>query len=65
MLGMDSISVNAGSGGMAKGKIGCWFCLSEWKDAKPICVRAVKIDGKRIKENIWYTLKNKKFIEVK
>jgi len=70
MMGGDSVSVDAGTDGMAKGKVGCWFCLSEWKQRNdktwyPYCVKATKIDGKKIKENTWYTLKNGKFTEVK
>jgi hypothetical protein len=71
MLGADSVSVDAGMNGKAKGKIGCWFCLSEWKyDEKlkrsvPLCVKATQIDGKKIKEDVWYMLTNGKFTEVK
>ena len=70
MLGNNSVSVNAGMEGKAKGKIGSWFCLSEWKyDSNlkrhnPVCVKAVQIDGKIIKEDTWYTLKNGEFTEV-
>jgi len=49
-----------------KGKIGSWFVLVERNnDYNIIDVMTVKIDGKKIKEDIWYTLKNGKFIEVK
>jgi len=68
--GEDSIAVSAGHDSKAKGKKGCWIALSEWKYDKkklrmvPVCVKAAKIDGKRLKENTWYRLKNKKFVEV-
>jgi hypothetical protein len=70
MTGKNSVSVDAGINGQAKGIIGCWFCLSEWKQNKeniyvPVCVKAVKVDGKKIKADTWYTLENGKFIEVK
>ena len=70
MEGNQSVSVDAGHNGMAKGKIGSWFCLSEWaKDKdniwKPVCVKAVQIDGKKIKEDVWYKLEKGKFTEVK
>jgi len=61
----------AGHNGKVKGKIGCWFALTEWKrDDKdgiwrPLCVKAAQIDGKKIKEDIWYQLKDGEFIEVK
>ena len=65
MYGNNSVSVNAGVGGKVKGKIGCWFCLTEWSNKQEIvCVKATKIDGKKIKEDTWYTLKNKEFIEI-
>ncbi len=31
---------------------------------KPICVKSKKIDGKIIKEDTYYKLENKKFVEV-
>ena len=69
MTGLHSVSVDAGHGGQAKGKKDCWFCLSEWVEIgdhrEPKCVKAVKIDGVKIKEDTWYTLKNGKFVEVK
>ena len=55
----------------AKGKKGTWLVLSEWKyseDAKtmiPLCVKVELVDGIRIKEDIWYILKNGEFSEVK
>ena len=60
----------AGNGSVAKAKKGSWITLSEWKyDEKenahiPVCVKTRKVDGKRIKENVFYTLKNGKFEEV-
>ena len=69
MTGEHSVSVDAGNNGIAKGKIGCWFCLSEWENIdniyQPVCVKSVKIDGIKIKEDVWYQLKNGKFVEVK
>ena len=59
--GMDSI---------AKGKIGSWITLSEWKYDEieksniPVCVKTEKIDGERIKEDTFYKLENGKFVEV-
>ena len=63
--GKDGVSVNAGANCSFKGKIGNWFCLAEWKEDKPICLKAGFVDGKKIKEDTWYQLKNGKFIEVK
>lgn len=70
LLGKDSVAVSAGYDCKAKGKIGCWICLSEWKKREdnswyPFCVKAVKIDGEKIKEDTWYKLKEGEFVEVK
>ncbi len=69
MLGEHSVSVDAGHNGRVKGKEGCWFCLSEWgqdKDGtwKPVCVKATKIDGEKIKADTWYKLEGGEFVEV-
>ena len=55
---------------MARGKKGSWIALAEWGTDKkglyvPVCVKAGKIDGKKLKENTWYILKDKKFRETK
>lgn len=64
MLKDNSISVSAGHNSRVKGKIGCWFALSEWQEKDncltPLCVKAFFIDGKKVKEDVWYTLKNGK-----
>ena len=62
--GNNSIGVNAGNNVIVKGKKGNWFCLSEWEDNKPLCVKAIQIDGKIIKEDTWYKLKKGEFVEV-
>ena len=61
--GKDSVGANIGIDGKAKGKRGCWITLAEYNNHKPICVKSVKIDGKKLKEDTWYKLKDKKFIE--
>ena len=61
----------AGHGSMAKGKIGSWITLSEWEYSKeekahiPVCVKTVKIDGVKIKEDTYYKLENGRFKQVK
>lgn len=65
------IVAGIGVNNKAKGKKGNWIVLAEWKyDNKknkriPICVKSVKVDGKKIKEDTWYKLENKKFTEEK
>jgi len=68
--GKHNVMANIGINGKAKGIKGNWITLAEYKQDKkynyiPVCVKSIKIDGKRIKENVWYELKNKKFAEVK
>ena len=64
--GENSVIANIGINGIAKGIKGNWITLAEYgEDYKPICVKSAKIDGKILKENIWYKLENKKFTEVK
>ncbi|MFA5152560.1 MAG: hypothetical protein WC554_08390, partial [Clostridia bacterium] len=69
ILGKNSVAVSAGYDCQIKGKIGCWIALTEWKIIGgvwiPICVKSGKIDGKKLKEDVWYKLENKKFVEVK
>ncbi len=61
----------AGHGSIAKGKIGSWITLSEWKYSDieqayiPVCVKAEKIDGVKIKADTFYKLVNGEFVEVK
>ena len=63
--GKYSISASIGRNSKIRGKKGNWITLAEYdNEGKPICVKSAKIDGKKIKEDTWYILKNKKFIEV-
>ena len=61
----------AGHGSAAKGKIGSWITLSEWEYSEkekayiPVCVKTVKIDGVKIKEDTYYKLENGRFKKVK
>ena len=60
----------AGHDSTAKGKVGSWITLSEWKYSDkegawiPICVKTRKIDGRRIKADTYYKLVDGKFVEV-
>ena len=68
--GEDAVIMCAGSRSKAKGKKGSWITLTEWvKDEEkgryvPICVKTERVDGEKIKENTYYTLKNGEFVEV-
>ena len=66
--GKYSVICCAGNNSIAKGKIGSWITLSEWKEEGeeyiPVCVKTEKIDGERIKEDTYYKLQNGEFVEV-
>ena len=65
MTGEKSVGANIGENGIAKGKIGCWITLAEYDNERnPICVKSAKIDGKKLKADTWYALKDKKFTEI-
>lgn len=69
--GLNSVIVCEGQECMAKGKIGSWITLTEWEydDKKemhiPVCVKTEYIDGEKIKEDTFYSIKNRKFVKVK
>ena len=60
----------SGNSSIPKAKVGSWITLAEWKwsDEKkrdvPACVKTEYVDGKNIKADTWYQLKNGKFVEV-
>ena len=64
-LGKDSIAVANGVHSQARGAMGCYLVLIEYDDyGNMICAKMSQVDGKTIKENVWYTLKNGEFVEV-
>lgn len=68
--GEDCVICCAGIGSRAKAKKGSWITLAEWEwseekeDYIPVCVKAEQVDGERIKEDVFYTLKDGEFWEV-
>ena len=60
--GKNCVMMSAGNSGKARGKIGSWIVLTEWVDGVPNVV-AKRIDGKKIKEDTWYWVKNRKLVE--
>ena len=65
--GKESIALATGINSKAKGKIGCFIVLAEWKEINHeyhiVDVKSAKVDGKNIKEDTFYTLKDGKFVE--
>lgn len=52
-----------------QGKKGSWITLTEYSyddngDASMATIKTEYVDGKRIKEDAWYKLKNGEFLEV-
>ena len=69
--GKDSIALAFGIKSKAKGALGCYIVLAEWgevddEDNRQLkTVKCHKVDGKTVKPDTWYMLKNGKFTEVK
>ena len=67
--GKESIAMVTGMKGKAKGNKSCWLVLAEWEERKDGWhikdVKSVAVDGKKIKEDTFYTLKGGEFVEVK
>ena len=68
--GKSGFAIATGIDSKAKGKLGCYIAVAEWKQKNDgeyelINFKAHKVDGKTIKEDTYYTLKNGKFVKVK
>ena len=67
-MGDCNISVGWGKDNKCKGMVGSYLVFSEWGDWDRekyplIGAKMVKVDGKRIKADTWYTLKDGKIIK--
>lgn len=63
--GKNSLVAVLGEYGRARGVKGCMLVLAEYDYRGVIkCVKATRVDGLMIKENVWYALKNGEFVEV-
>ena len=68
--GKNSFAVVTGINSKAKGKLGCYIAVAEWKQKDNgeydlINFKTHKVDGKVVKEDTYYTLKNGKFVKYK
>ena len=64
--GANSIAAAIGIGSTASASLGSWIVLAEYDDQNnPLCVRAAQIDGEKLLPNVFYTLRNGEFVEVK
>jgi hypothetical protein len=66
--GKEAIAFSAGIEGRAKAAKGNFIVCSEWAEESDgwhrVAVKAIRVDGKKIKADTWYQLKDGKFIEV-
>ena len=63
--GKNNIAVANGTHSRARGAMGCYIVLTEYDDdGNMICAKMAQVDGKSVKENVWYTLINGEFTEV-
>ena len=67
--GYGSVIICSGSGSIVKAKKGSWITLTEYScddngDESMATIKTEYVDGKRIKEDTWYKLKNGEFVEV-
>jgi hypothetical protein len=59
----ESVACGVGYRNKAKSNIGSWIVLAERNDnGEILTVKTARVDGKKIKENVWYELKNGEFI---
>lgn len=67
--GKDSVALAWGIESKAKAALGSYIVLAEWEETNNgytlKCARMHKVDGKVIKPDTFYMLKNGKFVEVK
>ena len=66
----NAVAIGIGIECTAKAPLDCWIVLAESvKDKSGIyniqSIKSSKVDGKKIKADTFYTLKNGKFVEVK
>lgn len=62
--GYEGIAIVTGRNSKAKGALGCWLVLTERDSAYNIVdMKAVKVDGEKIKTDTFYKLKNGEVVE--
>ena len=67
--GKGSVAAALGIASKAKGVLGCWIVLAEWRRDENFNwhrkdVQCFKVDGETVKPNTWYTLKDGRPVEV-
>ena len=68
VYGKQSVAIATGVKGKAKGAKGCWLVLAEYANLSDgwnlKWVKTAYVDGKKIKADTFYALKNGRFVEV-
>ena len=65
-MGKNAIAAAIGRNSKAKAALANWIVLSEYDEGGIVkSVKTTKVDGKNIKADTYYRLKNGKFIEAK
>ena len=63
--GKDSIAIVTGCESIARGALGCWLVLTERdKELHIVGMKAVKVDGEKVKADTWYRLVDGELKEV-
>jgi hypothetical protein len=58
---VNATAIALGPNSKVKAPAGCWLVCAEWKENKLSTVKSMRVDGKKIKANTWYTVKNGKW----
>lgn len=64
VTGENSVALVIGRNSRAKGAIGCWLILADWRGNEIADVQVFKVDGEKILPDTFYTLKNGQLTEV-
>jgi hypothetical protein len=62
--GKNSIAAALGVNSQAKGGLGNWLVVAEYKDSNIVAVGVARVTGRKIKADTFYALKGGKFVEV-
>ena len=61
--GKQSVALAIGKESKVRGALGCWIVCAEWGGNGIKDVQCVRVDGEKIKPDVWYTLKKGAFVE--
>ena len=64
VTGKNSLAVATGFNSTAKGALGCWLVLADWRDNEIADMQIFKVDGKKILPDTFYQLKDGQLTEV-